>query len=280
MLFAERHGKLGRDGSRVHDRAEDLLTSTVFQLLRYLPPHDGLFAVLNRVRAVRWDGVRAVVDSARPAWLSALDSATDYKLTFWLHWGKDVGQPELVIELKSLDKPLARFLVEVKLDSGKSQLADDEPGQPEPAPAKPKDQLFRYWNHLAGLNNAEGFPPGGLVYLTAHATPPLDDLAESLRQQPAGGRCDWLGWLSWRGVWSEMRAASKHYLPAADLADILAAKRLKGFDGFEAVKRGTVWRPPAGPCRFWSQVERRWFATPKPDQFPAHSFWTHSEERK
>lgn len=61
MLFAERHGKLGRDGSLAHDRAEDLLTSTAFQLLRYLPPHDGLFAVLNRVRAVRWDGARAVV---------------------------------------------------------------------------------------------------------------------------------------------------------------------------------------------------------------------------
>ena len=60
-------------------RAEDLLTSTAFQLLRYLPPHDGLFAVLNRVRRVRWDGSRAVVDNARPVWLSELDRESSHR---------------------------------------------------------------------------------------------------------------------------------------------------------------------------------------------------------
>src|SRR5438046_10706247 len=96
MLFAERHGKLGRDGSLAHDRAEDLLTSTAFRLLRYMPPHDGLFAVLRRVRAVRWDGSRAVV-GGKPDWLPELDKVTGYELEFWPYWGAGVGQPELII---------------------------------------------------------------------------------------------------------------------------------------------------------------------------------------
>ena len=66
MLFAERQRKLGRDGSRAHDRAEDLLTSTAFQLLRYLPLADGLLAVLGRARAVGADGQ---IQSVAPTWL-------------------------------------------------------------------------------------------------------------------------------------------------------------------------------------------------------------------
>src|SRR4051812_26314321 len=50
MIFAELHGKLGEDYSRAHERAEDLLTSTVFGLLRYLTPADGLLAVLGHAR--------------------------------------------------------------------------------------------------------------------------------------------------------------------------------------------------------------------------------------
>ena len=49
MIFAELHGKLGTDYSLAHERAEDLLTSSAFQLLRYLPPQRGLVALLRAV---------------------------------------------------------------------------------------------------------------------------------------------------------------------------------------------------------------------------------------
>ena len=57
-------------------------------------------------------------------------------------------------------------------------------------------------------------------------------------------------------------------------------KRLKGFDGFEIVKRGIKWHPPAEPWRFWSRAAERWFAMPLPDTFPTHSFWVHDKEQR
>src|ERR1700728_218161 len=94
MLFAERHGKLGRDGSRAHDRAEDLLTSTTFQLLRYLPLDVGLLAILRRVRAVGADGIIA---STLPSWLE-LDRVTVAEYEFWPRWS-GFGEPDVVVHL-------------------------------------------------------------------------------------------------------------------------------------------------------------------------------------
>jgi hypothetical protein len=107
MLFAERHWRLGRNGSRAHDRAEDLLTSTAFQLLRYLPANNGLFAMLRRSRAVRWDSPQAIVETEPPPWLKHLNQATHYDLEFWPHWGIGVGQPEVVVSLFHDHQPRA-----------------------------------------------------------------------------------------------------------------------------------------------------------------------------
>ncbi|HUX02753.1 MAG TPA: hypothetical protein VMY35_17460, partial [Phycisphaerae bacterium] len=50
MIEADLRGKLGRDASLAHDRAEDLLTSTVFGVLRYIPERTGVFPALMRSR--------------------------------------------------------------------------------------------------------------------------------------------------------------------------------------------------------------------------------------
>ncbi len=254
MLFAERHGKLGRDGSRAHDRAEDLLTSTAFQLLRYLPLEVGLLAVLRRVRGVAPDG-RVTTDL--PAWLN-LDGVTAAAYTFWPRWPGH-GEPDVVVTLSAGAVAVGRLVVEVKLDASKSGEAEDEEATEAPDP----DQLRRYWQ---GLRAGAGGRALGVVYLTSHAVPPAEALAASVARE----RGDWLGWLSWRDVWSAVRTSE--LLPARDLADILAAKGLKGFDGFHG-----EWHAPAGARRFfhpWFSSRRIWVAPAG-----AQTFWVASGDK-
>lgn len=260
MLFAERHRKLGRDGSRAHDRAEDLLTSTAFQLLRYLDPVVGLLAVLNRVRAVGPDG-RTI--PSLPPWLD-LGGVTSALCEFWPRWG-EFGEPDVVVTVLAGETPVGRLVVEAKLDATKSGEAGDE----EATDAADPDQLRRYWQ---GLRAAPGAPPLGVVYLTPHATPPRDELAASLAREPG----DWLGWLSWRDVWAAMRAAGDA-LPARDLAEILAAKGLKAFDGFGACVPPSLASSPV----FWPRrvnAPIRWFQS-SPVVVPDNrQFWRGDQE--
>ncbi|MBP3958639.1 hypothetical protein J8F10_25615 [Gemmata sp. G18] len=253
MLFAERHGKLGRNGSRAHDRAEDLLTSTAFQLLRYLPLEVGLLAVLRRMRAVGSDGH---VATEAPAWLM-LNTVTAADYTFWPRWA-GFGEPDVVVTLSASGVTVGRLVIEVKLDAGKSGEAKEDT---ETADAPDPDQLRRYWQ---GLRTTSDAPALGVVYLTSHPIPPVDDLTVSVAREPG----DWLGWLSWRTVWSVVRASE--LLPARDLADILAAKGLKCFDGFHS----QPWILPHSPRRYWSAPSAIWFAQPV-RVFPNSArFWT------
>lgn len=258
MLFAELHGKLGRDGSRAHDRAEDLLTSTAFQLLRYLPLGVGLLAVLRRVRDVAPDG--RVLTTA-PPWLK-LEVATEARYTarytFWPHWGEH-GQPDVVVELLVDGLSLGWFVIEVKLEASKSGAASDEDDEDTDAEVSP-DQLHKYWQ---GLKAQFGDKRLGIVYLTSHIVPPAEELTASVSREPG----DWLGWLSWRDVWAAVRTSDE--LAARDLAAILAAKGLKGFDGFHS----RPWRLPKQPRRFWTKPPQSWFSQ-APRQFPTkRRFW-------
>jgi hypothetical protein len=278
VLFAELHGKLSRSYSRVHERAEDLLTSTAFQLLSYVAPKDGLFPSLRRSRRVRWKDGLAKVDGESPGWLADLDRADDYKLRFWPNWGPGVGQPELVLTLFAAKQPLGRLVVEVKLDSGKSLLGndnddDDIEGEEAQEPLV-RDQLSRYWRQLSKNAMLDNVPALGVIYLTAHAVPPLDALQEALHDESHRiARDDWLGWLSWRDVWAvNVHGKDK---PACDLAEILAHKGLKYFDGFHNEEH---FLPPK-PTGFW---RRAWFAPPARWQSPVYQpgFWNRPEEDK
>jgi hypothetical protein len=256
MLYAEVHGKLGRDGSRAHDRAEDLLTSTAFQLLRYLPFESGVGAVLRRVRAVNADGT---VANELPTWLN-LDGATHARFTFWPGWGEH-GQPDVLTELFAGDESRGTFVIEVKLDAPKSGEATDEA---EVTEAPDSDQLRKYWQ---GLRERAGATARGVVYLTSHAIPPVEQLAASLARE----RGDWLAWLSWRDVWAALKPCSD--LPARDLVAILAAKGLKTFDGFAL----EPWRATCEP-HFWAQPRAAsWFDLPPWRAACAPDFWNTKE---
>ena len=54
-IKAEIHGKISSKGTNITDTLEDLLTSNVFQLLRYMSLEKGLMLVLNEATNIHGD---------------------------------------------------------------------------------------------------------------------------------------------------------------------------------------------------------------------------------
>lgn len=290
MIFAELQGKLGQNHSRAHERAEDVLTSTVFGLLRYLPLDAWLAPLLARVRT----GPEFAVD---PGWLNVTDvSRCDMRL-----WQRrsPFGEPDVMMRLFDAQGRLRHLLIiEVKLYSPKSGSAD----WAEPADAEQnegdegseiegidQDQLARYWlyanNELDRLrtshptDNAEA-PTASLVYLTAHVTAPAEEMevseAAAVRLQAADQPIR-LAWLSWFDVWRVAYEISKRGqgpLAAHDIERLLTHKGFRQFVGFE----GAEAPQPAwfrAPARFWQR--RGWFSFNRPAPIGEARFWKHAE---
>lgn len=284
MIFAELQGKLGQHHSRAHERAEDVLTSTVFGLLRYLPLSDWLGPLAGRIRPIQKHlGPKFPADGT---WLDVRTVAT-CEFVLW-HRLSPYGEPDVVLLLRDAQERLLHLLViEVKLYSPKSGsaskvavAADDDDAEEELAGID-KDQLVRYWCYAcAELARLQKSQPGGasdgvpatasLVYLTAHSAPPSEELLISLA---AGGSSMRLGWLSWFDIWQVAHAAGKlgKSLPAADLEALLAHKGFRRFVGFHDLpcipglaseKAAQFWRhgdwfcslhrPPVGSAKFWN----------------------------
>ncbi|QEL15786.1 hypothetical protein [Limnoglobus roseus] len=224
MLFAELANKLGRNSERAHERGEDLLTSTAFQLLRYIPFRDGLFPILSRANQVCREGKRAWVSMYGLQLPADVDGCT---FRFWprLRGNKE---PDLIATFTQNGVPFGSVVVEVKLDSRKSGT-DDEDFEPSESRIS-RDQLLGYWQLLQEESLTTGVPPLGVIYLTADVTPPKDELESSL-SRPG----DWLYWLSWHSVAEVVQRCARSGiggLPAQDLIDILRKKGLGGFMGF------------------------------------------------
>jgi len=259
MIQAELRGKLGHDGTRAHDRAEDLLTSAVFGLLRYLPLKEGLLSLLARARPVR-QGNDGLAVRAEPRWIE-LDGVTHAELIFWPDFG-NFGEPDLLIQLRNADRLVHLVLIEAKLFSPKSGTAEAEEAERDQSLDTPSpDQLVKYWQGLRQRALAANQPECSLIYLTARSMPPLKELRESLANGPEGMR---LSWLSWRDAWNvaNQQALDGTSLPAQDLAALLAHKGFSEFTGFS--KSGSLAVEWALPANFWR--ERGFFLEPPPPQ--------------
>ena len=257
MIEADLRGKLGYNAANAHERSEDLLTSTVFGLLRYLPAADAMFPLMEHakpveLRAGKWT-VIPTTKLLRP-WID-LSGATTFDVEFWPSFHPH-GQPDILLTFRNAYRsPVHLVVVEAKLHSPKSGdgAADDEnvDAQVPPEISMPRDQLCRYWD---GLLKHHSLPPSqcSVIYLTAHATPPLDDLNSSLELR----RDMRLAWMSWRDIWhvvAPIAIRTGETSAAGDLKRLLAHRRFKPLDGF---KMEVPALTDSG--RFW--VRRPWFA--------------------
>jgi len=216
VIDAACRGKLSRE----LEGMEDLLTSTVFGLLKYLPPNEGLLPFLS---------LAAYTDGQNP--LSTVRAQT-VQYTFWPWWqfGDCHGaEPDLVIDLVSDDQRRYKVLVEVKFRSEKSSL-------PDSAIDVPKDQLGREWDNLSRLCQEEKAEPV-LVYLTADYGIPLDEIEESRNEysfkRPDATHKFQCAWLSWRHLPDALRSA-EHPI-AKDLVKLIERFGLTLFKGIHFI---------------------------------------------
>ena len=267
MIEAVVRDKLGVGQSRAHERSEDLLTSTVFGILRYLPHETGLIAVIKCSLRVHLDGERFEVEHDRARnddWLG-LDSAVRFELEFWPTLDRH-RRPDLLISLyDKAGKRIHLLVVEVKLDAGKTGRLGGDDAEPLAAECD-HDQLVRYWQGVKSLESDIPATSRTLVYLTSHLTPPMDDLCSTLRRDKSVR----LAWLSWRHVWRVVDGLSRSnasLLPASDLARLLS---YHGFDDFKGFCVGPqAW---GTPTHFWATNE--WFAKPSTAQtYQQSGFW-------
>lgn len=222
VIFAELHDKLGEDGCGSHDRMEDVLTSNVFGLLRYLPPDRSLLLWLAQAEPVGNGPV--------------LGKANAVETIFWPRLGD--GEADILLALETAPGEVDLVVVECKYESKKSGRAREGRGGCEAQ----RDQLAKYALALfedrfdIRLLRGRRVRRRAIVYLTASAGMPRDEIEESLGALRDSTWSDRFYWLSWDRLWSVLteldREESNYRLVAGDILALLRRKALRPFSGF------------------------------------------------
>ena len=253
MIPALLHGKLSRE----QENMEDILTSSVFGILRYLPAEKGLLPFLRKTQTI--DGRPCPIDVGEGAradylfWPTLKERGLLGETEFECH----SCEPDVLLKIHRADGSRLYILIEAKLYSGKSSGPSEDP-------VTLHDQLAREWENLVFLSrrdNAESL----LIFLTADFSIPADQIRESeeeyLRKRP-GGRfvC---GWLTWRQIPIVFAShADNDHLPQRDLVELCKRLNLRFFDGIVAIEAlpDLAWRfQPAAMTIEWLPGQLRTF---------------------
>ncbi len=180
MFAAQMAGKLPAS----QKNAEDLLTSNVFGLYRYLRPELGLLQFVKTAKRV--DGVE----------FRGFDQVESIDLQFW-PWLQEQGakgaEPDVLVEMVASNQRKCLVLIEAKYLSTKSSYSDDSP--------EPNDQLAREMYNLRKVALRKGIDDYALIYITAHTFMPVEDIKEAiseLNQKTGDGNGDRFFWTTWR----------------------------------------------------------------------------------
>jgi hypothetical protein len=184
VIHALLNGKLSTD----QENMEDILTSNVFGLLRYLPAEHDLLPFL--AHASSHDGRKLEMPVAVPG----VQAVTQ----FWSsleEQGCARCEPDVLIRITwpGLDGRRFLVLVEAKYLSGKSSEAEE-------SSTEPLDQLAREWGNVESLAGSEDYEPV-LVYLTAAFGRSVEDILRAAEDHHRKTNrtslpftCYWLSW--------------------------------------------------------------------------------------
>ena len=113
MIMAELHGKLSEEAPSI-EASEDVLTSNVFQCIKYLNPKFGLIPIFNTV--FKDNNIS-----------KKLDPLNDWKVEyfFWPEGKERKREPDLIIYLKSESEKYV-IVIEAKYHSGPSNKEEIE----------------------------------------------------------------------------------------------------------------------------------------------------------
>ena len=203
---------------------EDVLTSNVFGLLKYVPAHIGLAPFL--AEAVDMDGKRPLT------WLAESRKWTvNYEFWPWMEREGSYGcEPDVLLRIESEESGKFWILVEAKYLSGKSSFADD-------ALEHPHDQLAREWDNLVGIAEKSDVRPV-LIYLTAGFGIPSKDIVDAkteYEEKRSGAQSPNILWLSWRHLHAVVSRSTVDIL--RDLGYLMERLGLVFYRGFNSVKQ-------------------------------------------
>jgi len=242
-IMAEIKGKLS-ESSNNFERMEDLLTSNIFQLLRYIPPELGILPILQQATNLE--------ESPLPIPKNILD----WEIIFWPVYKN--CEPDIEIKAYSDNsKCIAHYFVEAKYLSLKSGIAEFDENDVYVAGS---DQLERQWNIIQQITKiGENI---GLIYLTAHQIKPKKEIEKSIdaTSNPYQARIS-LYWLSWQKIRQELIKIIKdssinpyHHKVLQDIIVLLEKKGLKDFSGWRDIQHNCLSRKNINFFINWSVV--------------------------
>lgn len=205
---------------------EDLLTSNVFGLWRYLSPDMGLLQFLGTAR------------NLGEQQLQLATPITEAKLNFWpwLHEPNAKGaEPDVLISLLGSEGQNCLVLIESKYLSGKSSQPNEED--------LPNDQLAKEMLNLRSIAERSSADAYALVYVTAHGAIPSKDIeeaADELKEKTGDGSIEQFYWTTWRRlpqILDDVVHLARNSVEKGlidDLATILNSLGLTFFQGFDS----------------------------------------------
>jgi len=234
MIMAELHGKLS-EGSSYLERREDILTSNVFQSIKYLESRFGLIPILNSVFSD--NKISLQLDQ---------DENWSVEYFFWPEGIERKREPDLLIYLKSKIENYV-IVIEAKYRSGPSNLEEIADETEKAYGNQLSDQfidLLKRRYKIAGRKINFECPLGNcyLLYLTMNSTKPKYDIESSIEQFQKNNPNskiaikDHLLWTNWTKIWSVLSSkpieSFQQILIRNDLLALLEQKGFKEFTGF------------------------------------------------
>ncbi|MDO8567437.1 MAG: hypothetical protein Q7R57_01830 [Dehalococcoidales bacterium] len=222
MFIAQLHNKL----SRPEQDMEDLLTSNVFGVWRYLPVE------IAQIGLLRFLKTACRLDQAE---FHGPDKIKTLSVKFW-PWIKEGdakgAEPDVLIEMVSSDQRKWLLLIESKYLSPKSSSAD-------PLDPHPTDQLAREMQNLRRVASTQKFDEYALIYVTAHTQIPKNDFSQAISEletKTGQGDSDKFYWTTWRMLPSiisdSINLCGEPYATLlGDLREIICRMGLSFFNG-------------------------------------------------
>jgi hypothetical protein len=239
MTIAELFGKISRAGENLTEQLEDLLTSDVFSVCRYVRPETLLLPFLYQAKGLD--------DAPLENYVKGSISRVNY--LFWPRLQR--SEPDVLVSLKLSSGQFFLILIEAKYFSPKSSSPLSEV-QLELAET-PRDQLAREYFDLFDAHKALKIPESKvlgrvLVYVTAHRSIPTDSLEESVDEirhfMPGKDKINlfWTSWFELHPIISKVIKCQDWERPILkDLQLLLERKHLIRFKEFTLDKASRIY---------------------------------------